>query len=160
MKMMQKYLPLCLVVILSLAAAAYGQQLASVTLSGQDDYRLNIPNAANSRVAGSFHTDADLAFKDFSLPKGDYTLYILADSARWQLALNKATGPDVGHPLRPQAKSGPRADADDQASHARSRLQIDTGEDRAASGRVAGGVQRQGSLCNLVFDRGANDAEW
>ena len=42
----------------------------------------------------SFHTDVDLVFKGFTLPKGDYTLYVLpVDATNWQLIVNKATGP-------------------------------------------------------------------
>ncbi len=42
----------------------------------------------------TFHTDADLVFKGFTLPKGDYTLYVLpVDATNWQLIVNKQTGP-------------------------------------------------------------------
>ncbi len=42
----------------------------------------------------TFHTDADLVFKGFSVPKGDYTLYVLpVDDTNWQLIINKQTGP-------------------------------------------------------------------
>jgi Protein of unknown function (DUF2911) len=43
--------------------------------------------------AAAFHTDADLVFQGFTVPKGDYTLYVLpVDAAKWQLIINKATG--------------------------------------------------------------------
>jgi Protein of unknown function (DUF2911) len=42
----------------------------------------------------AFHTDTDLVFMGFMVPKGDYTLYVLpADATKWQLIVNKATGP-------------------------------------------------------------------
>lgn len=45
----------------------------------------------NSAVA--FHTDVDLVFKGATVPKGDYTLYVLPDAGAWQLIVNKQTGP-------------------------------------------------------------------
>jgi archaellum component FlaF (FlaF/FlaG flagellin family) len=42
----------------------------------------------------TFHTDTDLVFKGFVVPKGDYTLYVLpVDAKNWQLIVNKQTGP-------------------------------------------------------------------
>jgi hypothetical protein len=42
----------------------------------------------------TFHTEADLAFKGFVVPKGDYTLYVLpVDATNWQLIVNKQMGP-------------------------------------------------------------------
>ena len=74
------------------AAVAYGQQQTSTTIEGQTITVKYAPPAAKNRIAASFHTDADLAFKGVSVPKDDYTVYVLADGSQWQLALNKATG--------------------------------------------------------------------
>ncbi len=42
----------------------------------------------------TFHTDVPVVFKGFTVPKGDYTLYILpVDATNWQLIVNKQTGP-------------------------------------------------------------------
>lgn len=45
----------------------------------------------NSAVA--LHSDSDLVFKGVAVPKGDYTLYVLVDAGKWQLIINKQTGP-------------------------------------------------------------------
>jgi hypothetical protein len=44
-------------------------------------------------TAAAFHTDADLVFQGATVPKGDYSLYILADAAKWQLIISRQTGP-------------------------------------------------------------------
>lgn len=93
MKTMQKYIAACAGVLLGLAAAAYGQEMSSATLDGKTiTVNYSVP-AGKGRVGGSFHTPADLAFKGFNVPKGDYTVYVLTDGPRWQLVVNKATGP-------------------------------------------------------------------
>jgi hypothetical protein len=92
MNAMQKYIAACAGLLLSLSAVAYGQQMASVTLETKTitvDYA--VP-AANNRIVGTFHTPFDLAFKGLNVPKGLYTLYVLTDGPRWQLAVSKATG--------------------------------------------------------------------
>jgi hypothetical protein len=43
-------------------------------------------------TAPAFHTDADLVFKGAMVPKGDYSLYVLATPDKWQLIISKATG--------------------------------------------------------------------
>jgi hypothetical protein len=48
---------------------------------------------AGADPATSFHTDADLRIGDLSVPKGDYTFYVLIkDPNAWQLIINKQTG--------------------------------------------------------------------
>jgi len=94
MNTMQKYIAACAGALLGLTAAAYGQQVASATLDGKT-ITINYTAPAANHVAGSFHTPADLAFKGFNVPKGDYTFYVLTDGPRWQLAVNKATGPQA-----------------------------------------------------------------
>jgi len=42
--------------------------------------------------ATQFHTDADLAIGSFTLPKGDYSLWIDLDAGKWQLIFNKKFG--------------------------------------------------------------------
>jgi len=90
MEMMKKCLPACAGVLLSLSAAAYGQQMASVTLDGKTITIDYTAPAANNRIIASFHTPADLAFKGLNVPKGLYTLCVFTDGPRWQLAVNKA----------------------------------------------------------------------
>jgi hypothetical protein len=40
----------------------------------------------------AFHTDGDLVFNGVIVPKGDYSLYLLADAGKWQLIISKQTG--------------------------------------------------------------------
>jgi hypothetical protein len=47
---------------------------------------------AGANSATSLHTDADLDIGGLSVPKGDYTLYVLLDPNAWQLIINKQTG--------------------------------------------------------------------
>jgi len=48
---------------------------------------------AGANSATTFHTDADLTVGTLSVPKGDYTLYVLVkDPDAWQLIINKQTG--------------------------------------------------------------------
>jgi hypothetical protein len=48
---------------------------------------------AGANAATSFHTDADLDINGLSVPKGDYTLYVLlSDANAWQLVISKQTG--------------------------------------------------------------------
>ena len=142
----QKYIAASVGVFLGLSVAAYGQQMASATLDGKTITVDYTAPAANHRVAGSFHTPADLAFKGFNVPKGLYTFYVLTDGPLWQLAVNKATGQQVEDGIRDEARRGARADAHDQASCSRDGLQDHTFEDRAHSGRAASNMQRQGSF--------------
>ena len=47
---------------------------------------------AGANAATAFHTDADLDINGLSVPKGDYTLFVLLDQNQWQLIVNKQTG--------------------------------------------------------------------
>jgi len=47
---------------------------------------------AGANDATAFHTDADLDVNGLAVPKGDYTLWVLADSNQWKLIVNKQTG--------------------------------------------------------------------
>ncbi len=47
---------------------------------------------AGANSATAFHTDADLTIKGLSVPKGDYTLFVLVNTDPWQLIINKQTG--------------------------------------------------------------------
>lgn len=42
--------------------------------------------------AATFHTDSDLVFKGVVVPKGDYSLYLLAEPDKMQLVISKQTG--------------------------------------------------------------------
>jgi hypothetical protein len=47
---------------------------------------------AGANAATSFHTDADLDIAGLSVPKGDYTLFVLVNENPWQLIVSKGTG--------------------------------------------------------------------
>ena len=44
------------------------------------------------KAAPTFHTDADLVFYGLTVPRGDYTLYVLPAADKWQLIINRQTG--------------------------------------------------------------------
>jgi len=45
-----------------------------------------------ANTATTLHTDLDITLGDLSLPRGDYTLFILYSRAGWQLIVNRGTG--------------------------------------------------------------------
>lgn len=47
---------------------------------------------AGANDATAFHTDADLDINGLAVPKGDYTLWVQADTNQWKLIINKQTG--------------------------------------------------------------------
>jgi len=159
MNRMRKYFAVGVGMLLSLSAALYGQQLASVTLETQTitvDYAVS---AANNRIVGTFHTPFDLAFKGLNVPKGLYTLYVLADGPRWQLAVNKATGPqaatydpkqDLG--LVPMLMVRPPAPA------ATCKITLSKIAPIAAEMKVV--CTDKAASTSFRLDRGANDSQW
>jgi hypothetical protein len=104
-----------IVVILGLATLAVGQQApqeASVKMSGKTvTLKYSAPSMGGRKIFGgvvpfnqvwragtgaaAFHTDADLEVQGLSVPKGDYTLFVLPDSSEWQLIISKQTGPQA-----------------------------------------------------------------
>lgn len=47
---------------------------------------------AGANAATSLHTETDLMIGNLSVPKGDYTLYVLPTEKDWMLIVNKQTG--------------------------------------------------------------------
>ncbi len=47
---------------------------------------------AGANAATAFDTEADLDIKGLAVPKGNYTLFVLANTDPWQLIINKQTG--------------------------------------------------------------------
>jgi hypothetical protein len=101
----------CAALIAAFAGLAPAQQQASLVIEGST---ISVKYAASSmkgrkifgatvpynqvwRIGQSapavLHTDSDLVFYGMTVPKGDYSLYVLVDPARWQLIVNKQTGP-------------------------------------------------------------------
>jgi hypothetical protein len=155
---MRKYLFMAVGASLALSAA-YAQQQTSVTIESQTVTVKYAAPAARNRAAGSFHTDADLAFNGFSVPKGDYTLYILADGAQWQLALNRATGPkaatydpklDLGRVQMTMSK--PAAPAFD--------FKMTLSKIAALAAKLEVTWSNAAASAPFHIDRGANDSEW
>lgn len=81
------------VMVSVLSVAAVAQQQTVATIEGHAITVKYAAPTAKTRAAATFQTPADLAFKGVNVPKGEYTIYVLADGAQWQLAINKATGP-------------------------------------------------------------------
>jgi hypothetical protein len=107
---MKKYGFLCAILIGGLAGSAIAQDQASAVLDGK---AISIKYAGASmkgrKIFGTtvpfgkvwgigengpaaLHTESELAFFGVFVPKGDYSLYVLVDAAKWQLVINKATG--------------------------------------------------------------------
>ncbi|MFN7545816.1 MAG: DUF2911 domain-containing protein [Acidobacteriota bacterium] len=47
---------------------------------------------AGANAATSLHTEAELTIGKLSVPKGDYTLFVLPEEKEWTLIVNKQTG--------------------------------------------------------------------
>jgi hypothetical protein len=47
---------------------------------------------AGANDATALHTEADLDIAGLSVPKGDYTIYVLPEEKGWRLIVNKQTG--------------------------------------------------------------------
>jgi hypothetical protein len=75
--------------ILLTGIVAWAEQ-SSATIEGKAITVQYAP--AGDKISTSFHTDADLVFKGVTVPKGDYTLFVLTDGAAWQLVINKGSG--------------------------------------------------------------------
>ena len=70
--------------------AAWAAEQSSATIEGKTITVKYTP--AGDKISAAFHTDADLVFKGVTVPKGDYTLYVLTDGPAWQLVINLANG--------------------------------------------------------------------
>ena len=113
---MRKFALICTIVAAGLSAIVFAQTVSpdptSVTINGKTmAVKYSAVSANGRKIFGgvvpfnsvwqisngnpaTFHTDADLAFKGFVVPQGDYTLYVLpVDATNWQLIVNKQMGP-------------------------------------------------------------------
>lgn len=91
--MSKSFLKYAMIASFLVAAVFAQQQQTAATIDGHAITVNYTAPAARNRAAAAFQTQADLAFKGFNVPKGEYTIYVLADGAQWRLAVNKATGP-------------------------------------------------------------------
>jgi len=108
----------------------------------------------------TFHTDAELVFKGFTVPKGDYTLYVLpVDAANWQLIVNKQTGPKA---LTYDAKSdvGRAAMTVTAAPAPIETCRLAVVKTAATAAKIE--VAWENIVASATFhpNRGANDSEW
>ena len=145
--------------VLALAATAAAQQEASVVIEGKKVVVKYAPPSSKTRAAASFHSEADLAFKGVNVPKGDYTIYVLAEGAQWQLALNKATGAkaatydpklDVGKVALTMSKP-PAAAAD---------CKMTLTKTAALAAKIDVSWNDAVATTQFHLDRGASDSEW
>ena len=101
---------LCGALIAVLAGSAAAQEQASTIIQGKTiSIKYSAPSVKGRKIFGgvvpynqvwligdgsgaTLHTDSDLVFYDVTVPKGDYSLYVLVDPTKWQLIINRQTG--------------------------------------------------------------------
>jgi len=141
-----------------LAAPLFAQQQAAVTLDGKKITMTYTPPESKTRAVATFHSDTDLAFKGVAVPKGDYTIYVIALTGQWQLAINKANSAkaaydsklDLGRVAMTMGK--PAAPAEE--------CKIALTKVATLAGKIE--VTWNGTLATVPFhvDRGGSDSEW
>ena len=153
-----------------LAAAAFGamfcgapaglaqEQASSVTIDGHAVGVKYTPLSAKKRLAAAFHSDADIAFKGVRVPKGDYTVYVLSDSAPWQLAVNKVTGAKAGV-YDPKFDLG-RVSMTMGSGAAAPPCKITLTKVAALAAKLEVAWNGAAAAATFHVDRGANDSEW
>lgn len=69
---------------------------AAQSMNGRKIFGATVPYGQVWRIgekaAPAFHTEADLAFYGLTVPKGDYTLYVLPAAGKWQLIISHHKG--------------------------------------------------------------------
>lgn len=147
------------IAILGWSGSAFAQQETSVAINGQKIAVKYAPPSVKTRIAASFHSDADLAFKGFNVPKGDYTIYILAEGAQWQLALNKATGAKAAT-YDPKLDLGKVAMTMSKLSVAAAACKITLTKTAAMAAKLEVVWNDAMAVAPFHLDRGASDSEW
>lgn len=142
-----------------LCAVAVAQQQTAATIDGHAITVKYAAPAARNRAAATFQTQVDLAFKGINVPKGEYTIYVLADGAQWRLAINKATGPKAAA-YDPKLDLGrvPMSMTKAPATAAACKMTLTKIAAMAAKLEVAW----NDSIAAVSFhlDRGGSDSEW
>jgi len=155
------------IVVSGLFTAAFAQQEASVTLEAKKIVLTYAAPNSKTRAADSLHSDADLAFKGVAVPKGDYTIYILADGAQWQLTVNKATGakaatydPKLDLGKVAMTMGGTMGGTMGNPAAAADACKIALTKTATLAAKIE--VTWNGALAAVPFhlDRGASDSEW
>ena len=156
---MKAYSILLILMLTGSSVVAHAQQKASVTIDGHAIALAYSAPATKTCAAASFHTESDVAFKGISVPKGDYTLYVLAVGAQWQLAVNKATGPKAAT-YDPKLDLGKVAMTMAKAPAPAATCNITLTKSAAMAARVE--VTWNDSVASAAFhlDRASADSEW
>jgi len=142
-----------------LAAAAVAQQQTAVTIDGHAITVKYAAPASKTRAAATLQTPADLAFKGVNVPKGEYTIYVLADGAQWQLAINKATGPKAAaYDSKLDVGRVPMTTAKAPAPGAACKMTLTKVAALAAKLEVSWNDTIASATFHL--DRGVSDSEW
>ena len=144
---------------LGLAAPAFAQQEASVVIESHNIAVKYAPPTVKTRVAASFHSDTDLAFKGVNLPKGDYTIYVLAEGAQWQLALNKATGAKAAT-YDPKLDVGKVAMTMSKPPAPAAACKITLTKTAALAAKIEVTWNDAVAATQFHLDRGSSDTEW
>jgi DUF2911 family protein len=145
------------------AAALFGvtsglaQEQTSATIDGQTIKVKYAPTAANKRVAASLQTDADIAFKGVRVPKGSYTVYVLADGPQWQLAVNKATASNAAYDAKLDLG---RVALTMGKGAAAPPCKITLTKTAALAAKLEVTLNGTTAAAPFHLDRGGNDAEW
>ena len=144
---------------LGLVATASAQQETAIAIEGQKVVLKYAAPAVKTRATASFHSEADLIFKGMSLPKGDYTVYILTEGPQWQLAINKATGAKAAiHD--PKLDVGKVAMAMGKAPAPAAVCKIALTKTAALAGKFEVSWNDAVATTPFHLDRGASDSEW
>lgn len=147
------------IVILGLTRAAFAEQETSVAIDGHKIAVKYAPPSVKTRIAASLHSDADLAFKGINVPKGDYTVYILAEGAQWQLALNKATGAKAAT-YDPKLDLGKVAMTMSKPPAAVAACKITLTKTAALAAKIEVAWNDAVAVAQFHLDRGASESEW
>ena len=147
------------IALFGLTTAGFAQQEATVTLEAKKIVLKYAEPDSKTRAALSLHSEADLAFKGLVVPKGDYTIYILADGAQWQLTVNKATGAKAAA-YDPKLDLGKVAMTMGKPAAAADGCKIALTKTATLAAKIE--MTWNGALAAVPFhlDRGANDSEW
>jgi len=134
------------------ASAAKGRKIFGAVVPFKQVWRIGETGAA------TFHTDADLVFKGFMVPKGDYTLYVLpADAANWQLIVSKQTG---GKPYDPKLDVGHAAMKVTAAPAPLETCRLAVVKTAAMAARIEVAWENVVAFAPFHLDREGSDSEW
>ena len=113
--------------------------------------------AENAPIA--FHTSADLVFKGATVPKGDYSLYVIPAAGKWTLVINKATGAKAAiHD--PKLDVGRVAMVMGSASAPAAAAKVALNKVAALAAKIEIASENAVATAQFRLDRVAGDSEW